>query len=220
MLFDVNSLIQTGGILLICLIIFSETGLLLGLLLPGDSLLLAAGLFAARGHLPIIWLVPAVIIAAIAGYHVGYWVGEKAGPRIFKRQDGLFFRREYVEKTEKFFKRHGGKTIILARFVPYLRTFTPVVAGVGSMDRRFYNTYNVIGGILWAGGVTMASYWLGNNVPNVDKLILVVVISSLIIFHIGLAWHILHSPHRRQQFKTGLKEEWDYLFGKNKKLKN
>lgn len=219
MLFDVNALVQTGGILVICLIIFAETGLLLGLLLPGDSLLLAAGLFAARGHLPIIWLVPAVIIAAIAGYHVGYWVGKKAGPRVFKRQDGLFFRHEYVEKTEEFFKRHGGKTIILARFIPYLRTLTPVVAGVGSMNRRFYNTYNVIGGIFWAGGVTLASYWLGSNVPNIDKFIFIAVGASLIIFHAGLFWHLLHSPHRRQQFKTGLREEWNYLFKKPGKTK-
>lgn len=216
MLFDVDTLVQSGGILLISLIVFAETGLLLGLLLPGDSLLLAAGLFAARGHLPIYWLVPAVIVAAILGYHVGYWVGKKAGPRVFKRQDGLFFRQEYVEKTSAFFKRHGGKTIVLARFIPYLRTFTPVVAGVGSMDRRFYNTYNVIGGILWAGGVTLAGYWLGNNVPNIDKLIIIVVVGGLVLFHVGLFWHLLHSPHRRAQFKTGLKEEWNYLFSKKK----
>ena len=165
-------------------------------------------------------LVPAVIIAAIAGYHAGYWVGRKAGPRVFKRQDGLFFREEYVVRTEKFFEKHGGKTIVLARFIPYLRTFTPIVAGVGSMNRRFYNTYNVIGGVLWAGGLTLASYWLGNNVPNVDKLILIVVVGSLVIFHAGLFWHLLQNPHRRQQFKTGLREEWNYLFGKGKHTKD
>lgn len=217
MLFDVDTLVQSGGILLVSLIIFAETGLLVGLLLPGDSLLLAAGLFAARGHLPIYWLVPAVVIASIAGYHAGYWVGRKAGPRVFKRQDGLFFKKEYVERTEDFFKKHGGKTILLARFVPYLRTFTPVVAGVGGMDKRSYNFYNVAGGLFWAGGVTLASYWLGSNVPNIDKLILIVVVGSLVLFHVGLFWHLLHNPHRRQQFKTGLKEEWNYLFRKNKK---
>src|SRR3990167_3317071 len=213
MFFDVYTLVQGGGILIIALIIFSETGLLFGLLLPGASLLLAAGLFAARtDHLPIAWLVPSLVIAAIAGYHVGYWVGRKAGPRVFKREDGLFFRREYVKKTEDFFKRHGGKTILLARFVPYIRTFVPVVAGVGGMNKQSYNTYNVAGGILWAGGVTLASYWLGHNVPNIDRLILVVVIGSLIAFHAGLIWHIVHSPQRRQRFKTGLREEWNYLF--------
>ncbi len=214
MVFDVNALVQSGGILLIALIIFAETGLLFGLLFPGDSLLLAAGLFAAKGHLPILWLVPAVVIAAIAGYHVGYWVGRKAGPRVFKRQDGLFFRQEYVDRTSAFFKRHGGKTILLARFVPYLRTFTPIVAGVGRMDRRYYSFYNFWGGVLWAGGVTMASYWLGSNVENVDKIILGVVVGSLILFHAGIFWAFLRSPHHRQQFRTGLKEEWRYFFGK------
>jgi membrane-associated protein len=216
-MFDVNSLVQSGGILVISIIVFSETGLLLGLLLPGDSLLLAAGLFAAQGHLPIEWLVPAVVAAAIIGYFVGYWIGRRAGPRVFRRQDGLFFRHEYVDKTENFFKKHGGKTIILARFIPYLRTFVPVVAGVGRMDQRLFSAYNIIGGVVWAGGVTLASYWLGNSVPNIDRFIFLVVVVSLVIFHTGLFWHLLHSPSRRQQFKTGLREEWNYLFGKTKK---
>ncbi|MBI4034302.1 DedA family protein [Candidatus Saccharibacteria bacterium] len=212
MLFDVDTLIQSGGIILISLIVFAETGLLLGLLLPGDSLLIAAGLFAARGDLPLAGLIVLVTLAAIAGYHVGYWVGVKAGPRVFKRQDGLFFKQEYVSKTENFFKSHGGKTIIAARFVPYLRTLAPVVAGVGSMNRRSYNVYNLVGAVLWVPGLILASYWLGSNIPNIDKLIFIVLIGGLVIFHGGLFWHLLHNPHRRSQFKTGLREEWNYLF--------
>ena len=213
---DAQTILQGGGLIAVALVVFAETGLLLGLLLPGDSLLIAAGLLAAKGNLPVLWLVILVTLAAILGYHVGYWVGVKAGPRIFRRQDGLFFRHEYVSRTETFFKKHGGKTILAARFVPYLRTIAPVVAGVGSMNRSLYNFYNIMGAILWVPGLILSSYWLGHNVPNIDKVIFVVILTGLVVFHTGLFWHLLHSPHRRAQFKTGLREEWNYLF-KNKR---
>ena len=195
-------------------VIFAETGLLFGIIFPGDSLLLAGGLLAAQGKLSIEWLVIMTIVAAIAGYQTGYYIGRKAGPRVFKRKDGLLFRKEYVEKTSDFFGRHGGKTIILARFVPYVRTFVPVVAGVGHMNRKLYATYNIIGGLLWAGGVTLASYWLGSNIPNFDKYIVITVVLSLIIFHAVIFWHLLHNADRRKNFKRLLREERDYYFPK------
>lgn len=216
-MFSPNTILEAGGLIAVSIVIFAETGLLFGIIFPGDSLLLAAGLLAAQHKLNIGWLVGMTIIAAIAGYQMGYYIGRRAGPRVFKRQDGLFFRREYVERTSRFFARHGGKTIILARFVPYVRTFVPVVAGVGHMDRRLYATYNVIGGALWAGGVILASYWLGSNIPNFDKYILITVVLSLVIFHSVIFWHIMHNAERRNNFKRLLKEERDYYFPKKSK---
>src|SRR3972149_11230065 len=136
MLFDSDSIIQSGGLIAIALMVFAESGLLFGFIFPGDSLLLAAGFFAGQGKLPIVWLIVAVVVAAIIGDNVGYRIGRRFGPKLFKRDNGLFFRREYVEQTQSFYQRHGGKTIILARFVPIVRTFAPVVAGVGKMDWR------------------------------------------------------------------------------------
>lgn len=211
-MFSPHTILESGGLLAVALVIFAETGLLFGIIFPGDSLLLAAGLLASQHRLNLEWLVALTIIAAIAGYQVGYAIGRRAGPRIFKRKNGLIFRQEYVEKTTSFFGRHGGKTIILARFVPYVRTFVPVVAGVGSMNRKLYAVYNVVGGALWAGGVVLASYWLGSRIPNFDKYILITVVASLVIFHATIFWHLLHNAERRGRVKTALKEDFDYLF--------
>jgi membrane-associated protein len=161
---NVNDIIQTGGLLIIALMIFAESGILLGIILPGDSLLLAAGVFAGRGKLPIEWLVPMVIAASIVGYEVGYIIGQRIGPKLFKRDDGFLFRKEYVTKLEGFFNKYGPVTLVMARFIPNVRTIVSAVAGASRMDRRKYTTYNVLGAILWGGGVTMLGYWLGNNV--------------------------------------------------------
>lgn len=215
-MFSPDTILQSGGLLVVALVIFAETGLLFGIIFPGDSLLLAGGLLASQGKLSIEWLVGLTIVAAIAGYEMGYYIGQKSGPRVFRREEGLLFKKEYIERTEKFFKRHGGKTIIMARFVPYVRTFVPVVAGVGKMNRRFYTTYNIFGGILWAGGMTLASYWLGSNIPNFDKYIIITVVASLVIFHAIIFWHLLHNSERRKRLKEDLRKDWDHLFGKNK----
>ena len=137
-----DHIVQAGGILLVALIIFAETGLLVGFFLPGDTLLIAAGIYAAAHHhqVPLWALLPAVAAASILGYEVGYKIGKAAGPRFFTRQDGLFFRQEYVTRTTDFFERHGGKSVILARFVAVVRTVVPLVAGMGKMDRKFFST--------------------------------------------------------------------------------
>lgn len=166
---DIEALIQSGGLLLVTLIIFAESGLLIGFFLPGDTLLFTAGFFAAQGKLPLGWLILCTTIAAIVGDNVGYTIGERTGPRIFRKKDGMFFRQDYIEKAEDFYERHGGKTIILARFVPVVRTFAPVVAGVGKMPRKRFFFYNVIGGVLWAAGVTLLGYWLGSKIPNIVR---------------------------------------------------
>lgn len=169
----------------IWLIIFAETGLLIGFFLPGDSLLFTAGLLAGQGKLNIWLLLPGVFIAAFVGDQVGYTFGEKLGPRLFNKPDSRFFKQEYVTHTRNFFNKHGSKTIIIARFVPIVRTFAPVLAGVGEMDRKTFVIYNVIGAFLWAVGLTMLGYILGDVIgESVDKYLLpfiaVIILISLI----------------------------------------
>lgn len=197
-------LIQSGGILLIAAIVFAESGLLVGFFLPGDTLLFTAGFFAAQGHLSIGWLLMAVILAAIIGDNVGYSFGRRLGPRIFKRPDGIIFRQEYLENAEKFYEKHGGKTIILARFMPFIRTFAPVVAGIGKMEYKTFLSYNVIGGALWAIGVTLAGYFFG-NIPivkeNFEKVIFLIIILSVL----PAVYHIIKDPAARNGILKMLK---------------
>ncbi len=211
-MFNVDEIIRTGGLLVIALMIFAESGLLIGIILPGDSLLLAAGVFAGRGKLPIEWLLPMVIIAAILGYEVGYTIGQRIGPRLFKRKDGFLFREEYITKTEQFFGKYGAVTLVLARFVANVRTLVSAIAGASNMNRRKYTTYNIIGAVLWGGGVTLLGYWLGANVPNIDKLIIPAVIIALVIVYAITLWHVARTPEKRRNLKKGLAEDFNYFF--------
>ena len=173
------------------LIVFAETGLLLGFFLPGDSLLFTAGVLAGQGKLDLWLLIPGVFIGAVLGSEVGYEIGARVGPRLFRRPDSRFFKQEYVERTHAFFERHGSKAVLLARFVPVVRTFMPVMAGVGKMTRRVYSTYNVIGALVWAVGVTMLGYALGNAIGgNIDNYILpfIAVIILISFVPVFLEW--------------------------------
>jgi len=184
-LHDVEGIIRWGGLALIVAIVFAETGLLVGFFLPGDSLLFTAGFLAATGHLNIVLLLVLTTTAAIAGDQVGYLIGYKTGPRIFQREDSRFFKREYVRRTQAFYEKHGAKTIVLARFVPIVRTFAPVVAGVGMMDYRRFVTYNVVGGIGWVWSMALGGYLLGNVIPRAwlePVVLLIVFVSILPIF--------------------------------------
>jgi len=209
---SVHDIVQTGGLLAIAAIVFAESGLLLGFFLPGDTLLLTAGLFAGQGKLPIIELIIIVIISAIAGYEVGYYLGERAGPRLFKRKSGILFREDYIQRTNAFFEKYGAITVVLARFIAHVRTFISVIAGAGRMNRRKYTLYNVIGSVLWGGGVTLIGYWLGANVPNIDKYFFPVIIALLIAIYTLALWELVKSPSRRHNLRKGLKEDWDYFF--------
>lgn len=215
-MFNAEHIVQVGGLLAVTLIVFAESGLLIGLVLPGDSLLLAAGVFAGRGKLPIVWLVVLVIIAAIIGYEVGYEFGKKIGPRLFKRKDGFLFREEYMGRTEKFFNKYGPLTVVLARFVAHVRTLLSIIAGASSMDRRRYFIYNVTGSVLWGGGLTLLGYWLGSRVPNIDKYIIISVVASLGALYAFTLWQLLKSPARRRNLRSGLKEDYQYFFGPKK----
>jgi membrane-associated protein len=173
-------------VLLVCGIIFAETGLLIGFFLPGDSMLFTAGLLVATDTIKFnIWAFAAlIIVAAILGNQVGYLIGSKAGPAIFNRPDSKLFKRENVESAHAFFEKHGGKALVLARFVPIIRTFVPVIVGVAQMDKRKFFLFNVIGAVLWGGGVTLLGYLLGDKVPwvreNLDIIFIVIVLVSVI----------------------------------------
>jgi membrane-associated protein len=190
-MFEVQHIIESGGILLIGLIIFAETGLLLGFFLPGDTLLFAAGFFVAQGKLPLPLLLIVVILSAILGNEVGYEIGSRTGKKIFRKKDGILFREEYITRASDFYEKHGGKTIVLARFVPIVRTFSSVVAGVGKMSRIKFLTYNIIGAFMWCLTIILLGVWLGNRVPNIDKFILPAVLIATAftmgptIYHVG-----------------------------------
>lgn len=189
---DVTHLIESGGLLLVALIVFAESGLLVGFFLPGDTLLFTAGFFSAQGKLSNIFvLILVTTIAAIIGDNVGYQIGRKAGPRIFKKKDGKLFRTEYLDRAETFYEKHGGKTIIIARFVPIVRTFAPVVAGAGKMPRRRFAVFNIVGAIIWCGGVSLLGYWLGSRIPNIDKYLLPVILIAMLISFAPAGYHLI-----------------------------
>jgi len=179
-LYDVEGIIRWGGLLMLVAIVFAETGLLVGFFLPGDSLLVTAGVFAAAGHLDIRALLISCTLAAIVGDQVGYWIGYRTGPRLFRREDSLLFKRAHLLRAKRFYERHGGKTIILARFMPIIRTFAPVVAGVGEMAYGRFVAFNVVGGFLWVWSMALGAYLLGQAVPDLKEHIHVVI--AIVIF--------------------------------------
>ena len=192
---DPRQLIQWGGYVGLTLIVFTETGLLVGFFLPGDSLLVTAGLLAATGvvDLNLLWLNLLLIPAAIIGDAVGYWIGRRAGRPLFDRPDSRFFKRKHLLRTQAFYERHGGKTIVLARFVPIIRTFAPVVAGVAEMPYRRFAAFNIFGGIGWVVSMTCVGYFLGSMIPGIDRhievLALVIIAISLIPLGIEYVRH-------------------------------
>jgi membrane-associated protein len=188
-IYDVQGLIRVGGLALLVAIIFAETGLLVGFFLPGDSLLVTAGLYCtsanpeAKPLLDIVTLNLLAIIAAIVGDTVGYFIGAKSGPKLFTREQSLFFSKKHLLRTKEFYERHGGKTIIIARFMPFVRTFAPVVAGIGKMDYKRFLSFNVFGGAFWVLSMTFLGFFLGKAYPpitkQIDKVILVIIAVSL-----------------------------------------
>ncbi|MCX6751277.1 MAG: VTT domain-containing protein [Candidatus Nomurabacteria bacterium] len=181
---DLPVLIQAIGYFGIFFIIFAESGLFFGFFLPGDSLLFTAGLLASQGYFNIIILVLLTTLGAIGGDQIGYLFGKKVGPKIFTRDESFFFRKKYIIDAENFYKKYGKKTIIIARFVPVVRTFVPILAGVGSMNYKTFVTYNVVGGLLWGLCIPLLGYFLGEAIPNVDTylwpIILVILLTSFL----------------------------------------
>jgi membrane-associated protein len=191
---DPDYLISSAGLIGLLAIVFAESGLLIGFFLPGDSLLFTGGLLVAGGKLDYpIWLVCVlVVLAAVAGDQVGYLFGRKVGPSLFRRPDSKLFKQENVEKAHEFFERHGAKSIVLARFVPIVRTFTPIVAGVSRMNYRVFVTYNVVGGLMWGAGVTLLGYWLG-QIDFVHKHIELILVGIVLLSVIPIAIEFLRA---------------------------
>jgi membrane-associated protein len=188
-LYDVRGLIEWGGTLLVCTIVFVETGMFVGFFLPGDSLLVTAGVFAGAGQLKLAMLLSFVTLCAIAGDQVGYFIGWKAGETLYSREDSRFFKKRHLQRAHEFYEHYGGKTIILARFVPIIRTFCPPVAGAARMRYPVYLAYDVCGGLLWVWSMILLGYTLGRTVPNIDKRIHYVIAAVIVASLMPAAYH-------------------------------
>jgi membrane-associated protein len=224
--FDISVFAATAGpwlvVLVLAAIIFAESGLLIGFFLPGDSILFTAGFLveATRLHFNIHLLVLIVFIAAVLGDAVGYIFGKKIGRKIFNRPNSLLFRKENIEKAEAFYQKHGGVTVIIARFIPVVRTFVPIVAGVGNMSYRKFLSFNVIGALLWAAGVTYAGFIVGRTLTklgiNVDTILLPIIALIIVASIIPPAIHILKDKKQRTALWNGTKKQLAVIFSKNR----
>ncbi len=175
------SFIENLGLLGIFSVVFAESGLFFGFFFPGDSLLFSAGLLASAGHFNIFYLFLGSFICAVLGDSVGYWTGKKMGPKLFSKPDSFFFNKNNIDKTQMFYDKHGKKTIILARFVPIVRTFAPILAGVGNMHYKNFIFYNILGGLLWTAGMIFGGYFLGNSIENIDQYVLPITVVIILV---------------------------------------
>lgn len=182
-MFDLIPLIKAAGYLGLFGIVYAETGLLFGFIFPGDSLLFTAGILASQGFLDIVPLIAVLFFGVLLGDNTGYYLGKKLGPKIFRKEESFFFRKSHLERSQKFFAAHGPKTLILARFVPIVRTFAPTLAGVGNMPYPAFLFYSLIGSVLWTVGLTLMGYYMGKYIPNVDAYILpgiaIIILASI-----------------------------------------
>ena len=200
-LLDPESLIATFGTIGLFAIVFAESGLLFGFFLPGDSLLFTAGFLAAQGTLNLPLILIGCFVCAVAGDQVGYAFGRRVGPSLFSRPNSRFFKREYVERAQSYFDTYGSKTIVLARFVPVVRTFAPIVAGVGQMSYRTFVTFNVLGGMLWAVGVTLLGYFLG-EIDWVEDNLEIAILGVVALSALPIALELLKAWRRRKATAT------------------
>ncbi|HEX2122641.1 MAG TPA: VTT domain-containing protein [Thermoanaerobaculia bacterium] len=198
---DVRGLVQTGGYIALAIIVFTETGLMIGFFLPGDSLLVTAGLFAAKGDLDIVFLNVLLMFCAITGDATGYYIGKKLGPALFRKEDSLLFKKKHLIATHEFYERHGGKTIIIARFVPIVRTFAPVVAGMANMSYKRFALFNVVGGIGWVFSMTMIGYSLIKIFPNAEEHIHVIIIVVIVLSILPGVIEVLRAKLRKEPEK-------------------
>lgn len=195
-MFDLPALLQTVSYAGIFAILFAESGLLVGIILPGDSLLITAGLLSAQGSLSVSGVVVAAVLGAVLGDTTGYWIGHRLGPAVFRRPESRFFKPAYVERARSYFERYGVTTLIIARFVPVVRTLVPTMAGVGGMHYPTFLLYNLVGGVAWGAGIPLAGFYLGRLIPNLDRYILVIVGLVLVLSLIPLGLE-LRSQRRK-----------------------
>lgn len=175
-----KELVRAGGAPLICAIVFVETGFFVGFFLPGDSLLVTAGILSAGAVIPLKWLLLPVMLCAIVGDQIGYWIGRTAGPAIYKKEDSFLFRRSHLQRAHDFYEKYGGRAVILARFIPIIRTFCPPVAGAAKMSYSRYLLFDIFGGVFWVGTMILGGYFLGRSIPNISQRIHYVI--AVVIF--------------------------------------
>lgn len=199
--FDLKEILPTIGYAGIFAVIFAESGLLVGFFLPGDSLLFTAGFLASQDIFDVRVLALLCFAAAVIGDSVGYTFGHKVGRRLFNRHDSVFFHKDHLVKAESFYEKHGKKTIVLARFLPVVRTFAPIVAGIGRMEYRTFVAFNIIGGFLWAVGLTFGGYLLGSLIPNPDKYLIPIIAIIIILSVLPQTIHVLKDENNRREIK-------------------
>jgi membrane-associated protein len=206
-MFNVTHLIETGGLIFIAAIIFAESGMMVGFLFPGDTLLFSAGILAASGKLSLALTILVIAAAAIAGDNVGYHIGKKFGPKLFRKQDGLIFRHEHIMRAEAFYNKYGSKTMLLAHFVPIVRSFAPITAGAGNMPLKKYVFFDAIGDIAWATVLTCLGYFIGSRIPGIEKFIEPVLILVVLVFLAPTLYHVLKDPRIRAAIIGKLKRQ-------------
>lgn len=212
---EVSKVIETGGVLAIGAIVFAETGLLIGFFLPGDTLLFAAGFFAAQGRIGLASALFAIILGAFLGNIMGYEIGKRNGKRIFSKEDSVFFHKKYVESAEEFYKKHGGKTILFARFVPIVRTLAPLMAGTAKMNYKSFLAYNLAGAIIWGTSITLVGYWAGKILGqyfNIDKYLFPAILLATILTFGGSFLHALREPETRAALKKKISRNYKSFF--------
>lgn len=205
-MFNLTALIQSAGYLGVFLIVFAESGLFFGFFFPGDSLIFTAGFLASQGYFNIWFLAGLIFIGAVTGDSIGYAFGRRVGPALFKREDSFFFHKRHLETARLFFEKHGGKSIFLARFVPVVRTFTPIFAGVGRMNYPYFLFYNLIGGLIWGAGLSWLGFYLGRSIPNVDKYILPIILLIILLSLLPLFMRIIKHKETRQSVTLTLRQ--------------
>jgi membrane-associated protein len=201
-MFDVTNIIQSGGLVLLAIIVYAEVGLLLGFFLPGDTLLLAAGIYAQQGEVSIAAVIVVVAIAAITGDSTGYYVGKKLGPRVFKKPDGLIFRKDHIVKAEAFYEKWGAKSLLVSHFIPVVRTFQPVMAGVGRMPYKKFLIFSTIGDLIWATSVPLLGYYVGSKIPHIDRYILTILVAVIVLSAAPTIYHIIKFKLKQRKAKS------------------
>jgi len=203
---DLIKIIESVGYFGLFAIIFSESGLLVGFFLPGDSLLFTAGFLASQGFFNILLLTPMTFIAAVMGDSVGYAFGQKVGPKLFKKEDSIFFHKKHLIRAKNFYNKHGGKTITIARFLPVIRTFAPIVAGIGQMPYKKFLAYNILGGFLWAVCIPFAGYFLGSLIPSVDKYLFPIIVVIVLASVAPSVIHLIRERKEDSEIKEAIEE--------------
>jgi membrane-associated protein len=204
---NVTHIIQTGGLLLIALVIFGESGMMIGFFFPGDTLLFSAGILAATGKLSLVSTLITIALAAIVGDNTGYHIGSKLGRRLFNKPDGVIFRKEHIDRAEQFYEKHGSKTMLVAHFIPVVRAFVPVTAGAAKMPYGQYVVFDAIGDIAWTLAITLLGYYVGSRIPSISKLIDPLLVIVVLLFLAPTIWHILHDPKIRSAIRQRLTKQ-------------